>query len=555
MRDYHTLTILRRIRRGRPRTAALAALLALAVVLPAACSGGGGSSSGSAANGGTLTVVSETDTDSLDPQKVTAIQAAMMLDHVYDTLVAVGYDQRTLYPLLAEKWEISKDGLTYTFQLRKDVTFWSGKKFGSDDVVATLDRLRDPKFGSTSEYYMDAVKSIDAPDANTVVLKLKHPDSWLMQNLSMPFASMLNADRLKKYGADYGKTPDQVDGTGPFKIESWQPKNQLTMTRNAKYKWGPSFLKNRGPAHVDKIVWKEVPEASTRIQGLQSGDADITPATTGLEPFVKQAKGDASLKMLNVPSYNIQWLGFKMKKPMQSDVRVRQALSYAINKKAIVDAVLLGQGTVAHSFLDAAMPDYWKSLDTNWYNYDVQRAKQLLDDAGWVPGPDGVRAKNGTKLVLNVYAGTESKDALTLIQQDYRKIGVKMVQNLVDRTTLYAIRATEKPDLNFGWVAYPNADQVLKFYFACGNQPSPNRFNYCSKDTDKDFADASAALSVARRNQAYIKSQQNIFNDDPAVPLYHVQLTMITSSKVQGVRPYPLYNIGLYKSTDITVGH
>lgn len=534
----------------RGRRSLLAGVVALVLLAPTAC---GGASGDADTEGGTLTVVSETDTDSLDPQKVTASQSAMMLNHVYDTLVAVGYDQQKLYPLLAEKWEIAKDGLTYTFHLRKDVKFWSGKKFGSDDVVATLERLRDPKFGSTSAYYMDAVKTIDAPDANTVVLKLSRPDTWLMQNLSQPFASMLSADRLKEFGADYGKSADEVDGTGPFTIESWQPKNQMTLARYDGYKWGPSFLKNPGPAHLDKVVFRQVPEASSRMQGLQTGDADVTPATTGLQPFIKASQDDDKLKMLDVPSYNIQWLGFKVKKKMQTDVRLRQALSYAIDKKAIVDTVLLGQGSVAHGFLDPAMPDYWKDLDSTWFDHDVERAKQLLDEAGWVPGADGIREKDGVKLVLNAYAGTESKDALTLIQQDYRKVGAKLVQNLVDRTTLYAIRATNKPDLNFGWVAYPNADQVLKFYFDCDNRPSPNRFDYCSKDADTHFADAGAALDVDKRNQQYVEAQKLIYKDVPAVPLYHVKLTMVVRAQVKGVKPYPLYNINLYKSTDVTI--
>jgi len=547
---------------------------AVAIVASACGSGGSGSGDGSPgaggshsasegspaapgstpARGGTLTVVNETDVDTFDPQKTTQTFSAAVLTHVYDTLVALDYDQITLHPLLAQKWEISDDGLTVTFHLRTDVKFWSGKALDADDVVATFQRMADPKFNSTSIYYMANVKTIEAPDDHTVVFHMSQRDSLLLSNLAQPFSSVLSKDAIEKYGTSYGTTADKVDGTGPFKLSSWMPKNSITMVRNPDYSWGPEFLKNPGPAYLDKIIWREVPEPSARIQGVQTGDADVAMASLAQIPMVQSARSDTNLQFIDLPSYNIEWLGFKVAKPAQSDVRVRQAIAYAINKQALVDTNLLGQGTAAHGFLDSRMPAYLKSLDTDWYNYDPDRANKLLDEAGWTKGGDGIRTKDGKRLSLNIYAGTGSKSDLTLIQSDLKKVGVGLVQNLVDRTTLYAIRATEKPDLNYGWVAYPNPDQVLKFYFACDNRPTPNRFNFCDQGVEDAFQKAAAAKTEDEMNKAYMDAQKIIHEQVPAVPLYHGKLTMVANKRVSGITPYPLYSINLYKSTDISVG-
>ena len=217
-----------------------------------------------------VTVVREIDTDRYDPQKSTSRPGAEVMYMLGDTLVNLDFDMKTLKPGLATSWTVSPDGLTYTFKLRGDVSFCSGKKMTAKDVVATYERWLDPETKGLVKWRMGDVDKITAPDDVTVEYKLKKPFSELLYQMTQYFHTILNVEQAKQLGADFGVKG--VDGTGPFCFESWTPRDSTVLTKHKGYKWGPPIY-DYTEAQVDKLIWKVVPEENTRVTALQAGQA------------------------------------------------------------------------------------------------------------------------------------------------------------------------------------------------------------------------------------------------------------------------------------------
>ena len=192
----------------------------------------------------TLTVMNSVEAAHHDPARTSA--GSMPMYMFGDTLVSLDYDLKTIKPLLAKSWSISEDGKTYTFNLRDDVTFCSGKKFTAKDVVYTVNRVVDKETKSPFYWRMGKVKEVRAKDDYTVEYELEEPFSELLQNLTVFQGTIVNEDNVKALGRDFGVKG--IDGTGPFCFTSWEPRNQTVITRRPEYKWGPPFYQNPGPA-------------------------------------------------------------------------------------------------------------------------------------------------------------------------------------------------------------------------------------------------------------------------------------------------------------------
>lgn len=536
-----------RTRYPRRRIAAGLAVAAT-VVLTSCVAAEDDAASGDGVAGGTITIAAEVDADSLDPQQVTSTHAAMIFSHLYDTLVVTDENQAEVFPSLAESWEVSDDGLEYTFTLRDDVTFHSGKALTADDVVATFDRWGAEDSASPTAATVRSVTETVAVDEHTVRVVLSSPDNWFLTNISMPWASILNAEAITD--PDYGST--SADGTGPFELGEWIPGDHMELIRNEDYTWGPETFDNRGPAHLDSITVRMIPEATTRLAAMQAGEAQIAPFGGTFLPYMDQIESDENLETYVYDLMNLQFGALKMAKPTMADVEVRQAINHAIDKQTLVDVVENGFATEAQGFLHPDMTYFWDGGDDAVYAYDPDRATTLLDQAGWVPGPDGIREKGGVRLTLQAYAGLSSEQMLTLIQEDLAEVGIELVPNLVDRTALYDIRRTETPDTNWIWLPYENAD-VLRTYFSCDQQPSPNRFNYCDEAFDALMTTALTSQDEAEITAAYEEAQKMVHDQAIAIPLYYRQEFITAATSVEGVEPFPQYGMALFKSLDLSL--
>ena len=309
----------------------------------------------SAAEAQTLKVMKSLDAPHYDGQRTTWSPTSDIVNMFQDTLVALDWDGKTAIPYLAKSWTISEDGKTYTFKLRDDVTFCSGKKFTAADVIYSFKRLKDPETKAPYAWRAGDIKELRAPDPYTVEYELKEPYSELLLQLTMYTNAIHNKESVETLGKDYGIKA--IDGTGPWCFESWQPRTEIVLKRHDAYKWGPSMYKNKGPVKFEKLGIKIVPEDSSRVAAMLGGQFDVTHQIP--LQFIQQVKAAPKLDVQEAkPNFQLMYYGYKITRPMVSDKRVREAMNIAINRADIAKGIMLGNAEPAYTFVD---PKRWIS--------------------------------------------------------------------------------------------------------------------------------------------------------------------------------------------------
>jgi ABC-type dipeptide transport system, periplasmic component len=378
-----------------------------AALLAAACAIGA-----TAASQQRVVVALSGNPDTLDPHKTAGTLTFQVLKSVYDTLVEPN-EKGEIVPSLAESWETSKDGKTWTFKLRDGVAFHNGDAFNSADVVATIGRVRNPATASAKASDFAGIE-VSAPDAKTVVFTLAAPQAPFLATLASGWGAML-PKKLIDSGWDFASKPV---GTGPFMFKEWQRDSRIVMDANPSY-W------QKGKPRVAGVTFQIVPEHAVQIQGLMTGAIDIVDGIDSTDlPLIAKAKDVVVTKSL---SSMVLVLAMNCSKPALADVRVRQAISMAIDKQRVLDQVY-GGGQIGGSFMDAGDPyykDYSKLLP-----YDTAAAKKLLAAAGW-------KADTVLDLVLPQNYDAHVK-AGQLYQDMLAQIGVKCNIRLVDWPTWLA---------------------------------------------------------------------------------------------------------------------
>ncbi len=462
----------------------------------------------SAAQGQTLRMMKSLDAPHYDGQRTTWSPSSDIVNMIQDTLVALDWDGKTVIPYLAKSWQISEDGKTYTFKLRDDVQFCSGKKFTSADVLYSFKRLLDPDTKAPLKWRAGNIKELRAPDPTTVEYELNEPFADLMMNLVSFTMAIHNKESVEKHGKDYGT--QAVDGTGPWCFESWQPRTEIVLKRHDAYKWGPSMYQNKGPVKFEKLSIKIVPEDSARVAAMMGGQFDVTHQIP--LQFIDQVQRAPMLQVQEAkPNFQLMYYGFKSNRPMVSDPRVREAMNIAINRAEIVKGIMLGNATPAYTFIDPAALDFNPETKTI-IKEDVERAKKLLDEAGWTVGADSFRYKDGVKLAPKVlftqvsYFGRVSE----AIQGYMRKIGVDW--NIIGYDSTIAFSKMSEQDYELWTVTFPyvSSGDLLNYYFDSANIPAPNRMNWKDAQTDEWLKLGRAALNDADRTKYYGLTQKHV---------------------------------------------
>src|SRR5262249_11806141 len=347
----------------------------------------------------TLRMMKSLDAPHYDGQRTTWSPTSDIVNMFQDTLVALDWDGKTILPYLAKSWTVSEDGKLYTFKLRDDVQFCSGKKFTAQDVIYSFKRLTDPALKPPYAWCAGNIKHLRAPDPYPVEYELAEPFSELLLQLTMYTNAIHNKESVEALGKDYGTKA--ADGTGPWCFESWQPRTEVVLKRHDAYKWGPSMYQNKGPVKFEKLSIKIVPEDASRMAAMMGGQFDVTHQMP--LQFLQQVKAAPNLVVQEAqPNFQLGYYGFKSNRPMVSDRRVREAMSIAINRADIVKGIMLGNAEPAFTFVDPKAPDFAEATK-GIIKEDVERAKKLLDEAGWKVGSDGIREKDGMKLAPKVY--------------------------------------------------------------------------------------------------------------------------------------------------------
>ena len=499
----------------------------------------------------TLTLMKGIDAPHYDAQRTTWGPTSDIVNMFQDTLVALDWDGRTPIPYLARSWTVSADGKTYTFKLRDDVSFCSGKKFTAEDVVYSFKRLKDPATKGPYAWRAGNIKELRAPDPYTVEYELEEPFSELLLQLTMFTNVIHNKESVEALGKDYGIKG--ADGTGPWCFASWQPRTEIVLKRHDAYKWGPSMYTNKGPVKFEKLVVKIVPEDSSRVAAMMAGQFDIThqfPAQ-----FITTARAAPMLTVTAAkPNFQLLYFGFKTTRPMVADKRVREAMSIAINRAEIAKAILLGNADPAFTIVDKDALDH-DPKTAGIVKEDLERAKKLLDEAGWKPGADGVREKDGVKLAPKVYytANANSGKVADAIQGYLRKIGVDWRLNPQDSTIAAAKMAEQDYEIWSVTVPYLSAGDLMNIYFDSRNIPTPNRMNWKDAETDEWLKLGRSALTEADRAKYYALVQQKVMQEHLWIPVLNINMDQVANKKLKGARPHMIYQNTFYKGLDASL--
>jgi len=498
----------------------------------------------------TLNMMKSIDAPHYDAQRTTWGPTADIVNMFQDTLVALDWDGKTPIPYLAKSWEMSPDGKTYTFKLRDDVQFCSGKKFTAEDVVYSFKRLKDPATRGPYAWRAGHIKELRASDPYTVVYELEEPYSELLMQLTMFTNVIHNKESVEALGKDYGIKG--ADGTGPWCFESWQPRTEIVLKRHDAYKWGPSMYNNKGPVKFERLVIKIVPEDSSRVAAMMSGTFDFTNLFP--QQFTAQAKAAPMLTVQEAkPNFQLLYFGYKITRPMLADRRVREAMSIAINRAEIARGVLLGNADPAFTIVDKDALDH-NPKTAGLIKEDVKRAAQLLDEAGWKVGSDGIREKDGVKLAPKVYftANANSAKVGEAIQGYLRKIGVDWRLQAWDSTIAAAKMAEQDYEIWSVTVPYLSAGDLMNIYFDSRNIPTPNRMNWKDAETDQWLALGRTSLTSADRAKYYGLVQERAMTEHLWMPVLNVNLYLVTSKKLKSARPHMLYANTFYKGLDLS---
>ena len=530
----------------RVRSTALAAAALGAAVLLAGCASGGGSPSGASSTpvaGGTLRYASgDAEPTCLDPHVGGNYPQALVASQYLEPLV--GRDASgAIIPWLATSWTTSPDGLSWDFTLKDGVTFHDGTPFDAAAVRANVLQILDPATKSSTGYLALAkVADVEVVDRLHARFHLSAPDAALLESLSQPWTAMESPAGMAR-GVDANCL--QPYGTGPFEVSEWVHQDHITLTRYDGYASPPADAAHQGPAYLDSILWRFIPDAATRYAALQSGEVDIIDNAQPDTVAQAQQHPSAGIVALQAPrpgaSNRIEFNGGQG--PF-TDQRVREAFIRAVDVDAGVKSLFFGTAPRSYSPLSSVEPDAYSAPDD--FPYDPAAAAKLLDEAGWTPGPDGIRVKDGQRLVLRFPVSTNQsipaeQSLFQQFQASAKQLGFDVQISLLDLSSWYAALAAHEYDLVSAPYTKVGPDVLRILYDTEGITPAPSGYfanlaQVSIPELDQLLSQASATLDTAQRAQLYQQAQKIILDQARILPLYDQQNNFLYRSDVHGVR-------------------
>jgi len=485
-------------------------------------------------SGGTLVYVIEGDPDRLDPNLSGLRTSQIAFFQIFEPLVVRDPADNSFKPWLAASWEVSADGRAYTFRLRRDVKFHDGSPFNADAVKFNMDRTHDPALatrcgGCAVGFY----EGTDVVDPFTVRIRLRAPWAPFLDAMSL-FYRMVSPDQVRKVGhQDFGRQPI---GTGPMRFVEWVPNSRIVLERYADYNWAPPIFRNKGKAYVDRVVFRIITEPSTRVAALEAGEAQVATAVSS-QDFGRLSK-DSRYQVVVGLSPGVPFtFAINTTKAPTNELAVRRALNWGIDREIIARASYqpfqpFGAFRPAYTLLSHTTWGYDKGTET--YEYDIDRARTLLEEAGWRMGPDGIRQKGGQRLemVLNSWEHGPPE----IMQSHLRRIGVSLKIGIMN--ALAVNEAQRKADSHMSPLPAARTDpDVLSAFLHSRNVGSGFNFSFVKDpDLDRIFDQAATEVDAARRKQLYAQAVRRTLDRAYMLPVHNRDNVSLASARVQGLR-------------------
>ncbi|NLW55077.1 MAG: ABC transporter substrate-binding protein [Firmicutes bacterium] len=457
-----------------------------------------------------VVVVVPQDPDYLDPHLAAAAGTFEMMFNVYEGLLKPAPDG-SLLPALAERYSVTEDGLTYTFYLRSGVKFHSGKPVTATDVKYSLERLMGTQTGQPLSPFFAKVEAVETPEAQKVILRLKEVDAALLSNLTT--AMIIPKDHL-----DLNTQPI---GTGPFRFVEYRPGQRVVLEKFADY-W------QAGLPLLDKVEFRIIPDREAALIALKNGTVDIFPR---IEPN-RIAELSEEFYTLQEKQNLVQVLALNLKRPPYNDLRVRQAINYALNKDELIELAAFGFGTKLGSGFSPAMAEFYEPGLEDLYPHNITKAKQLLAEAGY---PEGFRT------VLSVPSNYSFHvDTAQIIVEQLKKVGIEAEIELVE-WAVWLHRIYQGRDYEMTITGLSGKLDPLPVLIRYTSDYANNFFNYENAEFDRLNQLAAAESDRPKRAALYKEAQRLLAEEAAAVFLMDPHYLVALKKTVAGYRLYPLY--------------
>ncbi|MFL6042309.1 MAG: ABC transporter substrate-binding protein [Gaiellales bacterium] len=480
---------------------------------------GGSASAGTPQPGGDVVIARTQESLGMENINVFDNESIWIFQQMFESLYTVSADGKSVKPWLATGYDLSDDKLTYTFHLREGVKFHNGQPMTSADVKFSIDKARDPKTGWG---FIDvAIKSVEAPDPNTVVITTKYPWAPLVADIALFNNAILPKDYAGMSQKDFYANPI---GTGPFKWDHWTHGKEIKLVKNPDY-W------QKGKPYLDSVTWTTVPTDATRELQLKGGQAQIDE----FPPFstIDTLKQTPGITMNLFPSTRTDYLPMNFKVKPFDDVHVRRAISYAIDRQAMIDSVLFGYAEPANSFMPPQVPYYDKA--SPGLQYDLEKAKQEMAQSS-VP--------NGFSFELSVGSGDDTQTQIAqILQESLKQIGIDMKIRKVDPSVQFQQQQEYDYEMTFAYWTMDIADPDELVSFAVDNKTAGSFFTDYNDPQQIEWThQAQATFDTGQRQELYSQIQKKAAEDAFMVFLYYSPYRYATTDKVQGFQVYPTGN-------------
>jgi ABC-type transport system substrate-binding protein len=458
---------------------------------------------------------------------------------LYDRLVTFS-PEFTIVPQLATSWETSDDGLVWTFQLREGVTFHDGTPFDADAVVFNVERMIDADRNPTNRPLWNPFAGAEAIDAYTVRIMTHEPYAAVLNTLAHGSGGLVSPAAVERYGDD--RIATNPVGAGPFVLESFNPGQELVLRAFDGY-W------DNAP-RAQEIVFRYVPEASTRISALQTGQVDVIDSVPPQLALTLQ--NDPNVRVMTAPGLRPMGFGFMLEREPLDDVRVRQAINYAVNKEAIAQGIFQGFARPSDSPLAFNTVGH---ATAGSYAYDPERAAELLEAAGWSPGTDGVRTQDGRRLSLTLY----TPEGLFPGDVDIAEVVARSLQDVGMAVDIVKFEAAAYWDhlrlppneivwdlAQFGFnPSSADGTYHLDSLFT-SNEPGVaaigawNMVRYANDEVDRLIASAKTSVDPEARDAYLAEAQRIVWEEAPYLWLQVNEIISAARADVQGVEVWPV---------------
>jgi len=494
----------------------LTAIFLLSMLALAGCGKQSNSPAVSKTDPKTIVLGIENETEKLNPLFTDDHDDAIFL--IFSGLTRFN-EKNEAVPDLAESWEISPDQMMYTFKLRKDAKWHDGKPFTADDVKFTIDQALNKQNNTEINYRFEEIKEVQVIDANTVKIILKSPFPTLLNVMS---SGMLPKHLLDGKDINNDSFNSNPVGTGPFKFAEWKKGQYMILTANKEF--------YRGAPKAEKIILKQLADPNVRAVQLETGEIDAAL----IDPMqVDRLSKVESLKVSRMTTADYRVMMYNRKSPLWQDVKLRQALNYAVDREAMVKGVLLGWGKPAYGPLQESWAD---NPSVNQYDYSPDKAKALLAEAGYKPGADGILAKDGHKLSFKIttFAHDPVRVAFAnALSTQFKQIGVDAIPDPRERGSF---NIGDVETFLLGWGSPFDPDDHTYRLFHSSQIGKWNYQNYKNDKVDVLLLKARQTADRSERLKLYSDFQTELANDPAFNFLAYLDVALVTNKKLSGIK-------------------